>query len=328
MTSIRARKDLKKANLERRNRERRDRKKFLAEAKGDQGPPGEKGDPGAPGQPGTDGRGFKWRGNFRPGRTYYGADDNPEYLNHYDTVEHDGSSWVCLRKTTERPRKSSSAWELMAAAGKDGKEGERKTVVAGGGGGASTLSELNDVSSGEAVDGDVLSYDAEEQKWKPGQVDAVPLGGLVFVDTSIAGASDPAPAENYIRLKAGEDGAGDYNEGKLTGETVSGTAPYITATAAVADTESPMDGQTVRLLETERRFLRAGSPGTLEDDTLKSHRHHAFTQTGATGSNGNLKDYVAITIASNLYGSKYTGYTGDDETRPRNMGIAVYMRIK
>src|SRR5690606_3715856 len=54
------------------------------------------------------------------------------------------------------------------------------------------------------------------------------------------------PADNPdfrdIILTAGLTGAGQYNEGILTDETVTGSDPTITATAVVSLAGSPMDG--------------------------------------------------------------------------------------
>src|SRR5690606_3755536 len=76
-------------------------------------------------------------------------------------------------------------------------------------------------------------------------------------------------AYRYVKLSAGDA----YNTGILTGETVSGSAPNITATAVVSLTGSPLDGKTLTLINTERRFLRAGAAGTKEQSQNLSHDH-------------------------------------------------------
>lgn len=163
--------------------------------------------------------------------------------------------------------------------------------------------------------------DLEDAGVAPGQL-GTPIGGYIYVQTDVTGTAEPDSA-NHIRLKAGEDGAGEYNEGKLTSESVSGTAPYITATAVISNPDSPLDGQAVHLLETERRFFRAGSAGTLEDDELKSHTHdYDQRNTGSPLDAGSYNNGPAGTTRRASYA------TGGAETRPRNIGVAVYMRIK
>lgn len=89
------------------------------------------------------------------------------------------------------------------------------------------------------------------------------------------------PTFRYIILTAGLDGAGQYNEGVLTDETVTGSDPTITATAVVSLAGSPMDGQTIDLLNTSRAFLRPGAPGPIVASQNAAHAH-----TGSTNSAG------------------------------------------
>lgn len=179
-----------------------------------------------------------------------------------------------------------------------------------------------------------------------------PLGSLVEVMLNITGSEEP-PTTHYIRLKSGLTGSGGYNNGKLTSESVSGSAPNIVATAVINDAQSPLNGKTVRLVEDERRFLRPGSPGTLEDSALKSHAHtasgwtsssgdHQHTTQNGAGGNSNVYNGgtagatqpVAAYNTSSVNGAHTHGVgvtvnsTGDTETRPRNVGVAVYMRYK
>lgn len=163
----------------------------------------------------------------------------------------------------------------------------------------------------------------------------IPIGGYVIATQT----NEPDP-RYFIRLKAGLTGVGQYNEGKLTSESVSGSAPLITATAVVTVAGSPFNGNSVGLLEDERRFFRAGSPGTLQDDALQNitgtfgtamffggsgHGTGAFSASGGStslfsgGASGNSKDisFDASSVARTA-----------NETRSRNIGVAVYMRIK
>lgn len=177
-----------------------------------------------------------------------------------------------------------------------------------------------------------------------------PIGAVIAVQTDIVGIAVPPnnlATYRYIELTAGKTGAGQYNNGSLGSESVSGSAPLILATASVTLAGSPIVGQTVRLINSERRFLRAGSAGTLEDSqniahihgiTDPQHRHVAtwidgnvftinsggaarrlpFTSDGGAGFVDTTLSATGITIQSN----------GGTEARSRNMGTTYFMRIK
>lgn len=142
----------------------------------------------------------------------------------------------------------------------------------------------------------------------------------------------PPPTDRsyrYIKLTAGESGAGQYNQGVLTSESVAGSAPLITATAVINLPASPIHGQTIHLINTELRFIRAGWPGAVQDDALQDHAHHIInfnpgTFGGSSGSqclraDGPSPGYLASTVAS--------GGRVSNETRPRNIGATYFMRI-
>lgn len=160
-----------------------------------------------------------------------------------------------------------------------------------------------------------------------------PIGVPIPIFDHIPGVPTPPTdkAYRYVKLTAGLTGAGGYNNGILTSETVSGAAPLVDATAVISLVGSPLDGQVVRLINTERRFIRAGSSGELQDDAFQSHRH------GYTGS-----DYVGRAAGTAGTGSAPAGgySTGGiladgtngtprvtNETRPRNIGATYFMRI-
>lgn len=175
----------------------------------------------------------------------------------------------------------------------------------------------------------------------------VPIGGYVEVQLNLPGAAEPDPAK-YIRLAAGMNGAGQYNEGKLGNESVGGTAPLLSATASVADPDSPLYGATIRLLETERRFLRPGNVGTREHFAMERVQGSFDPGIGSTGArlrsgsasgaftlstrSGNQLPSAAAHSDSNYtdsisFDSNRVARTAD-ETRPSNIGVAIYMRIK
>lgn len=147
----------------------------------------------------------------------------------------------------------------------------------------------------------------------------------------------------YIQLTAGLAGAGQYNEGALGSEVVSGSSPNVSATATIILAGSPLAGAAIRLINTEERFLRAGGPGTLQDSQNLVHAHgvtdpghaHALTQNPLKGPyNGVNQDVgggaggsnVGVTTDNRLTGISIQG-SGGNEARPRNMSVVYYMRI-
>jgi len=108
-----------------------------------------------------------------------------------------------------------------------------------------------------------------------------PIGAMVPIWDNLSGVTPPPTDQGYryIKLTAGDA----YNAGVLTSESVSGSAPNINATAVISMPGSPLNGRTVRLINTERRFLRPGSSGTTEESQNASHTHTA-TAGGSTHS--------------------------------------------
>lgn len=183
------------------------------------------------------------------------------------------------------------------------------------------------------------------------------VGEVFFIQEHLIGTAVPPTTDSrfrFIKLTAGDG----YNSGALTGESVSGSAPYVHATAVVSNSGSPMSGQTVRLINTERRAIRAGLPGVVEDGQIESHNHpvsdpghihplndpghiHAtLAPSGAVGvaPGGNVYSITPTYVESlsNVTGISLamaaTGITtiaaGGNETRMRNIGVNAYMRIR
>lgn len=145
----------------------------------------------------------------------------------------------------------------------------------------------------------------------------------------------------YVLLTAGQSGAGGYNEGILTTETVSGARPIVLATAVVSLTGSPLNGLTIRLINTEERFLRGAydAVGTIQDSENLSHAHgvndpthaHPGVQNSPAGhGRGDQSPRVPQTSYGNS-GFASTGITiqnsGGSESRPRNISVNYYLRI-
>lgn len=183
-----------------------------------------------------------------------------------------------------------------------------------------------------------------------GQIDAAggasdmwqvkPIGEPFPLFTHLTGVDTP-PTDNpnyrYIKLTASDS----YNTGVLTSESVSGSAPLVQATAVISDPVSPMNGQTIRLINTERRFIRPGSDGAVEADALQNITGSAGMRPAA-----GLIDSAALTGAFKLGMSRAerpslltaAGYDiGFDaslvartanETRVKSLGATYYMRIR
>lgn len=153
-----------------------------------------------------------------------------------------------------------------------------------------------------------------------------PIGVPFPVFDQLTGSQPPSNGGTmkFIKLTAGQSGTGGFNEGLLSGESVSGSSPYMNATATIA--QGPMSGQTVRLINTESRFIRAGaSSGTLQDDELKSHTH----DTSITGwSNNGATSFLLGGTDTPATKTFTSAATGGIETRPRNIQATYYMRVK
>ncbi|MBJ6722438.1 hypothetical protein I2750_19755 [Bacillus sp. PR5] len=98
-----------------------------------------------------------------------------------------------------------------------------------------------------------------------------------------AGAPLPSKSKRYryVLLSAGETTVGKYNEGILSDETISGTAPTLTATAKINLQSSPLNGTTIHLINTSKLFLRPGTSQVIESGQNEAHSH-----TGSTAAAG------------------------------------------
>lgn len=165
-----------------------------------------------------------------------------------------------------------------------------------------------------------------------------PIGVPIPVWTHLAGVEEPPtdnPSYRYIKLTASDS----YNTGVLTSESVSGSAPLVQATAVINDAGSPVNGQTVRLINTERRVLRAGSSGTIQADALQNivGEFHNWAQNGqgvlATGAfaQGVSRGAGGQTSGSPSYAANFDASRvarTADETRSKNIGADYFMRIR
>lgn len=185
------------------------------------------------------------------------------------------------------------------------------------------------------VDGQIRQMTVDEfndLRWQ-----MIPIGAEFPIDATATGVDIP-PTDNpnyrYIKLTASDS----YNDGVLTSESVSGSAPQVQATAVINDAGSPMNGQTVRLINTERRFLRPGSSGTVEADAMQNITAglggvapYAGTVSGAgqvTGSNLTVLagGSTAAIQAVNFDASRVARTA--NENRVKSLGRDYYKRIR
>ncbi|UVN46249.1 hypothetical protein [Pseudomonas mosselii] len=172
-----------------------------------------------------------------------------------------------------------------------------------------------------------------------------PMGVPIAVFSHIAGVS-PIPTNKtyrYVTLTANDP----YNAGMFSSESVAGTAPLVVASAVIGLAGSPLLGAVISLINTERRSLRPGSPGSLEFDALQAHRHRTVTNTtdrsaafAADGSEtfqsisaqgaGQTNAYRTLTgpvLDEGVSGGSAT-IRSANETRIKSIGVTYYMRIK
>ena len=162
-----------------------------------------------------------------------------------------------------------------------------------------------------------------------------PIGVPFPIQTHITGVPVP-PTDNphyrYIKLTASDS----YNTGVLTSESVSGSAPLVQATAVISDAGSPMNGQTVRMINTEGRVIRAGNSGTVLADAFQGHLHGAGTRdvawvnanSGVMTSSG----YAGGTFNATIFPYVSDGTNGTtrtaNETRVKSLGADYFMWIR
>lgn len=165
-----------------------------------------------------------------------------------------------------------------------------------------------------------------------------PIGVPLPLWDHITGVTLPPtddPRFRYIVLTADDD----YNDGVLTDESVTGSAPLVQATAVIDLEDSPLHGQTIHLINTERRFLRAGGSGVVEADALQNITGamstlvlagSSGTSSGAFSLTGSASGFFTSGASGNARGVQFDSANvarTDTETRPKNVGATYYMRV-
>lgn len=143
----------------------------------------------------------------------------------------------------------------------------------------------------------------------------------------------------YIKLWAGDS----FNSGLLTGETVSGSWPDITATATVTCEGSPWNGRTIHLINTEGRFLRAAEPEVLWADAIRNITGGFTVRRGGIIEGSALPGAFALADDGWNYVVRNDGSSGAglkvaidtsrvvpvaEENRPRGVGVTAMLRIR
>lgn len=150
-----------------------------------------------------------------------------------------------------------------------------------------------------------------------------PIGVPIPLFSNLTGTASPPTGNGYTYIKL--TAADSYNTGLLTGETLSGSAPLNLATATINVAGSPINGQVVDLINTSRRFLRAGSAGTAEQDALQDHNHAISIHSSDTTAG-----FSAFKTVANVQQTGSTGNAGGrvaTETRVKNIGVTYFMRV-
>jgi hypothetical protein len=167
------------------------------------------------------------------------------------------------------------------------------------------------------------------------------LGEPFPVWDHLAGVEPPSNSGSvqYIKLTAGEDGSGQYNEGLLTNETVSGSGSLIEITAEIVS--GPMAGQTVNLVNSENRYLMPGeSSGATGNDQMQQiiGSGGPFVDSTQATFSGALteKDFKTLPVAgaSSITATSFNFDSADspdartgDHTNVKHTQATYYMRI-
>lgn len=153
-----------------------------------------------------------------------------------------------------------------------------------------------------------------------------------------AGAAEPPRDKGYRYIKLTYGDA--YNTGVLTGEVMTGVAPLVVSYGRVALAGSPINGNTVYLLNTERRYIRPGGAGALQNDAVQNITAvlsgQISTATAVTPSGAFSGTAPSWSAGVNVEGRGIENLTfdasrvarTDNETRTKNIGANLYMRIK
>ncbi|HDZ9126405.1 TPA: phage tail protein [Vibrio cholerae] len=147
------------------------------------------------------------------------------------------------------------------------------------------------------------------------QYASIPIGMEVAFDT-------PPPTNDprfrFVKLTYNDA----YNAGLLTSQTLSGSAPELVSTAVISAAQSPINGQTIDMINTMGTFIRPGVAAGVRQ--LSDNRSHNHTAEGTRSNIGFLaagpgRDFSSTTVT--------TSASGGVEARPYNISRVFYKRI-
>jgi hypothetical protein len=99
----------------------------------------------------------------------------------------------------------------------------------------------------------------------------IPIGVPFGVWDHLTGVVAPSNtgAQRFVKLTAGEDGVGGFNENLVSNEVITGTGDLVVVTADIS--VGVLTGQTVSLLNSENRYLKSGaSSGAVANDQMQN----------------------------------------------------------
>lgn len=153
-----------------------------------------------------------------------------------------------------------------------------------------------------------------------------------------AGAPEPPKDRSYRYIKLTYNDP--YNAGVLTGEVMTGVAPLVVSYGRVSLSGSPITGNTVYMINTERRYIRPGAGGSLQNDAVQNITATLGGQipaaTAISPSGAFSCSAPSWSAGVNVEGRGIENLTfdasrvvrTDNETRTKNIGANFYMRIK
>ncbi|EGQ9966994.1 hypothetical protein [Vibrio cholerae] len=146
------------------------------------------------------------------------------------------------------------------------------------------------------------------------QFASIPIGMEVAFDT-------PPPTNDprfrFVKLTYNDA----YNTGLLTSQTLSGSAPELVSTAVISAAQSPINGQTIDMINTMGTFIRPGvTAGVRKSSQNKAHTHSEY---GA----GQAEQVGGGGIAVLRFATGNTGVSGGDEANPYCLSRVFYKRI-
>ena len=165
-----------------------------------------------------------------------------------------------------------------------------------------------------------------------------------------ADVPDNSGTAKFIRLTAGQSGPGGYNEGLLTDEQVSGSAPLVVADAEIMF--GPMAGQRVPLINTIGAIIRPSTNSGLLQFDQTQRKTGGFNIRRLVGGGEALSSIQGVFnsegVGSSAFNSLDVGSglaprriefdtgsspnarvsdTTDGETRMKNIGGTYYMKV-